>query len=146
MKDAGVELLLDGKPGIEKHPHHAVVAGKDVSLEAPKPVTPRNLSQDLEHARGDTASLKRIAGDERDLGMFGPLRVGLSPGRRIFTAGRVRWSVVNLRDDGDNDDHASACADTNLIFERTTRAGSLTRSIELPDFSVDPANDRFFRR
>jgi hypothetical protein len=78
-------------------------------------------------------------------GMLGPLRVGLSPGHRIFTAGYVRWNVVNLRDDGE-DGKGTACEDTNLIFVRTVAAGSLTRSIELPDFQVQPAQDSFFRR
>jgi hypothetical protein len=79
-------------------------------------------------------------------GMLGPLRVGLSPGRRIFTVGYVQWNVVNLRDDGDDDDDGPACEDTELIFVRTTAAGSLTRSIELPDFQVQPTQDSFFRR
>ncbi len=30
--------------------------------------------------------------------MLGPLRIGLPPGRRIFTAAYVQWDVVNPRD------------------------------------------------
>jgi hypothetical protein len=77
-------------------------------------------------------------------GMLGPLRIGLSPGRRIFAIARIRWTVVNLRGDGEGDDQASACADTDLVFVRTTPAGSLTRSIELSHLRIEPSEDQFF--
>jgi hypothetical protein len=79
-------------------------------------------------------------------GLLGPLRAGLSPGHRIFTAAYIHWNLVNPRDDGGEDDDRPACADTDLIFVRTTAAGSLTRSIELPDFQVQPSQDMLFRR
>jgi hypothetical protein len=77
-------------------------------------------------------------------GMLGPLRIGLSPDRRIFTAAHVQWDVENPRD-GSQDD-ISPCSDTDLIFVRTISVGSLTRSITLPDFRVQPSQDTFFRR
>jgi hypothetical protein len=81
--------------------------------------------------------------------MLGPLRIGLSPGRRIFTAAHVQWTVENPRDgsrsQGDRGD-VSPCTDTDLIFVRTIAVGSLTRSITLPDFQVQPSQDTFFRR
>jgi len=76
--------------------------------------------------------------------MLGPLRVGLSPGHRIFTSAYVQWDVENPRDGSHGD--ISACTDTNLIFVRTIDIGSLTSSIRLPDFRVQPMQDTFFRR
>ena len=76
--------------------------------------------------------------------MLGPLRVGLSPGHRIFTSAYVQWDVENPRDGSRGD--ISACTDTNLIFVRTIDIGSLTSSIRLPDFRVQPMQDTFFRR
>jgi hypothetical protein len=77
-------------------------------------------------------------------GMPGPLRVGLSPGHRIFTAARSQWNVENPRDGSPGD--ISPCSDTDLIFVRTIAAGSLTRAIRLPEFRVQPTQDTFFRR
>lgn len=77
-------------------------------------------------------------------GMLGPLRIGLAPGSRIFTAAHVQWNVENPRDGSQGD--ISPCSDTNLIFVRTIPVGSLTRSITLPDFHVQPSQDTFFRR
>jgi hypothetical protein len=76
-------------------------------------------------------------------GMLGPLRVGLVPGRRIFTAAHVQWDVVNPTG-GATD--VSPCTNSDLIFVRTIYDGFLTRSIELPDFRVQPTQDTFFRR
>jgi hypothetical protein len=77
-------------------------------------------------------------------GMLGPLHVGLSPGRRIFTSSRVEWDVENPRDGSPGD--VSPCTDTDLIFVRSIPVGSLTRSIVLPDFRVQPTEDTHFRR
>jgi hypothetical protein len=82
-------------------------------------------------------------------GILGPLRVGLSPGRRIFTSAHVQWEVVNPRDVARAERGLSVlspCRDMDLIFVRTIAAGSLTRSIKLPEFRVTPAQDTFFRR
>jgi hypothetical protein len=106
---------------------------------------PREPTASFYFVDRQTGARLRAARESTWSGMLGPLRVGLAPGRRIFTTARVRWTIVNLRDDGDKDDHATACTDTNLIFERTTPAGSLTRSIELAHFRVEPSDDQFFR-
>jgi hypothetical protein len=82
-------------------------------------------------------------------GMLGPLRVGLGPGRRIFTAAYVQWDVKNPGDSSrgqSGQDDLSPCTNTDLIFVRTIAAGSLIRSITLPDFRVQPSQDTFFRR
>jgi hypothetical protein len=82
-------------------------------------------------------------------GMLGPLRVGLSPGQRIFTAAYVQWDVANPRAGSrgqGGQDGIPPCTDADLIFVRTIAAGSLTRSITLPDFRVQPSQDTFFRR
>jgi hypothetical protein len=82
-------------------------------------------------------------------GMLGPLRAGLPPGRRIFTAAAVEWDIANSHNVSRSQGGRAAfapCADIDLIFVRTIAAGSLTRSITLPDFRVQPSQDRFFRR
>ena len=107
---------------------------------------PREPSAGYYFADRQTGARLRVARANTWSGMLGPLRVGLSPGRRIFSAAYVRWNVVNPRNEDGDDDDASACADTDLIFVRTTAAGSLTRTIEVPDFKVQPSQDSFFRR
>lgn len=82
-------------------------------------------------------------------GILGPLRAGLPPGRRIFTTAHVEWDVRNPHNAGRNQGvrgEFMPCADTDLIFVRTTAAGSLTRSITLPHFRVEPSQDTVFRR
>lgn len=82
-------------------------------------------------------------------GVLGPLRAGLPPGRRIFTSAYVDWQVTNPLNASRNPDigaESMSCADTDLIFVRTIAAGSLTRSITLPDFRVEPSRETVFRR
>jgi hypothetical protein len=125
-----------------------IVAGCRVTLEVTN--TELTLAGPREPAAGYyfidrlTGARLRAARSSMRSGMLGPLRVGLSPGRRIFTAARVELDVKNPRDGGKND--APACADTELIFVRTIPVGSLTRSFELPDFRAQPSQDSFFRR
>jgi hypothetical protein len=82
-------------------------------------------------------------------GLLGLFRIGLSPGRRIFTTAYVTWEVVNPRDVGRSQKdrrEAAFCKNMDLVFVRTIAVGSLTRSITLPDFQVQPSQDTFFRR
>jgi hypothetical protein len=138
----------DGPRGIAIVDARDVATGCEVTLEVTS--TELTLAGPREPGAGyyfvdrQTGERLRAGRGITRSGMLGPLRVGLSPGRRIFTAAYVKWNVMNAR--VRDKDEVSSCADMNLIVVRRTAAGSLTRSIEIPDFQVQASQDMFFRR
>jgi hypothetical protein len=81
---------------------------------------------------------------------LGALRPGTAGGRRIYTTGREHWQITRpslASGAGDvADERAAPCANLDMIVVRTVAAGWLTRSLDLPDFRVNAAQDALLQK